>query len=865
MDAQLEELTRALSEARDLYDNAPCGYHSVDARGVFLQVNETELRWLGYTREELIGKANFMEMITPESHQKCAVRFAELQQKGRIEDVDVEIFRKNGTILPVLINAVAEYDESGAFVRSRATLFDITERRRAERKLEESEARLLAFLGNTPSLIFVKDLKGKYLYVNEAFLRAFSMEGKDVLFRTDADLFPPDQAALFQGHDARVLATGERLEFEETAKYPDGWHTSIVHKFPIRDDSGEVVALGGIATDITERKRFQEALGRVNRALRVVSGTNEAVIHAGSEGDLYERLCAMIVQQGGYKMAWVGFAQDDMQKTVCPVAQSGSDQEYLRNIRITWADDALGGGPTGMAIKTGQVQLNHNVLLNPAMAPWRDECVSRGFHSSIALPLRSGGRVFGALMIYAGEPNAFDAEEVALLTRLAVDLSFGIDAIRTRLERERAEASVHRLAYFDVLTGLPNRVSLREKIDAMISSARPFALVLCNVQHFTEIQDGLGVRQADMILQKIASRVEHAAGDRFVARLEGDRFAVVLPESGEIAVREFSRRLQEVLEDPIEQAEVQIDVRTHIGAALFPEHGVDPDALLLRSDIASRQAKSLTMPYVLYSGATDQESPRRIAMIAELRRAIAAGQMVLYFQPKIDLETNLLCGVEALVRWKHPERGLVPPAEFIPIAEHTGLIRPLTEWVLGAAVHQISRWSEAGVEVPVAVNVSPQNLRDPDLYDKIAELCSRAKIPGRLLELEITETTLMEDPARSHDVLTRLRDLGIRTFVDDFGTGYSSLSYIATLPIHALKIDRSFIVRMTQQPEHRAIVAAAVSLAHSLGLRVVAEGVDADSQVALLRDLRCDEVQGFLFSKPLPPDEFAVWRKRFLP
>lgn len=866
MDQNLEKLQAALREVQDLYDNAPCGYISQNADGIITQINATALSWIGWERSEIVGRP-FADLLNPPSRAVYEGRRASLRLAGRIPDLDLDFLRKNGTIFPAALSSTALLDSAGNFQGSRSTLFDITDRKRAERKVEASEARLLAFLSHIPAVIFVKDPGGRYLYVNDEFLRSFGLQGGEVLFRTDHEIFLPAQAQGFSANDARVLESGTAFEFEETAHYADGPHTSIVSKFPIRDDNGEIVAIGGIATDITERKRTTEALKKVNRALRVLSGANAAIVQADNEQSLYVDVCNLIVESGSYVVAWIGLAQDDAEKTVKPVAHRGDDEGYLREIRVTWSDSPLGMGPTGMAIKTGECVINHDVLSNPDMEPWRSAAVARGYMSSIALPLKDESGVYGALNIYASEADAFDQYEVKLLKDLAFDLSFGIEAIRTRSQRRKAEDAAHRLAYFDPLTGLPNRTYLSERWEQAVKKATetraPAALLFVNIEHFSEIQDGLGVRQADQVLRKIASRLHSAAGNHFIARLEGDRFGVVLEGAGSEGAQALASRIQESMAAPIEQADIAIDVRVYMGSAVFPHHGVDPDALLLRSDIASRSARSRGIPHATYSGETDQESPRRLALIAELRRAVQTDQLVLYFQPKIDLQSGAVSGAEALVRWLHPVRGLVPPNEFIPLAEHTGLIRPLTEWVLGAGAKQIADWAGATRPLPIAINVSPRNLRDPDLFEKVVALLARFKIDPGLLQIEITETTLMEDPARSHEVLSRLRNLGMRIFIDDFGTGYSSLSYIATLPLYALKIDRSFIVRMRDKEEHMAIVSAAISLAHSLGLRVVAEGAETAEQVQDLRGLGCDEVQGYFFSKPLPARDFAEWLTGF--
>jgi diguanylate cyclase len=315
--------------------------------------------------------------------------------------------------------------------------------------------------------------------------------------------------------------------------------------------------------------------------------------------------------------------------------------------------------------------------------------------------------------------------------------------------------------------------------------------------------------------------------------------------------------------EPFEHAGVPLDVRTTSGIALFPAHGASADALIRRGDIAVRRARTAGLEYALYSGKGETESPQRLILLAELRKAIKDDGLLLYYQPKIDVRTRAISGAEALVRWPHPERGMVPPKDFIPQAERTGLIKPLTDWVLSAAGKQISHWQRLGIEMPVAVNVSPNNLRDPDLLKQLVALGTLSGGRLDLLQLEVTESALMEDPEQSHDILSRIRDLGVQIFLDDFGTGYSSLSYIAALPIHSVKIDRSFIIRMMQHERHRAVVIAAISLAHSLGMKVVAEGVETAEQAGAVIELGCDEIQGFFFGKPVPADEFLRWKTGF--
>jgi PAS domain S-box-containing protein len=523
-----DALRQSAEEILDLYNNAPCGYHSLDHDGMFVRINDTELKWLGYTRDEVIGRKRFSDFLTPQSLRNFEEIFPQFIAQGSIRDVEYEIVRKDGTRLFVLGSASAIMDRDGRYVMSRSMLYDIS-----------------------------------------------------------------------------------------------------------------------------DRKRSEDALKRVNRALRVLSDCNTALVHADTQTGLLEEICRLLVDAGGYRMAWVGFAEHDKAKTVRPVAQYGHNVGYLETARISWEDNEFGQGPAGTAIRTGTTQVNQDFASNPRMKPWRAQALARGFASSIALPLRWDANVFGVLAILSSAPDAFDTEEVALLRELADDLAFGLAGLRTRAQHREAEEIARQLAYFDSLTGLPNRVQLRARVERAIVEAR-------------------SVHQA--------------------------------------------------MSGPFEQAGVALDVQVRIGAALYPAHGTEPESLLLRSAIAAHDARGTATHYAAYSGATDQESPHRLALVGELRRAIQSNHLTLFYQPKIDIRTGAVSGAEALVRWQHPDRGMMPPAEFIDLAEHTGLMRSLSAWVIEAAMRQCAAWRAGGLDIAIAVNISPSNLRETDFFEQIVTL-----------------------------------------------------------------------------------------------------------------------------------------------
>ena len=420
-------------------------------------------------------------------------------------------------------------------------------------------------------------------------------------------------------------------------------------------------------------------------------------------------------------------------------------------------------------------------------------------------------------------------------------------------------------ALSDALTGLPNRTLLHDRTGQAIRQAdrelSPTALLLIDLDRFKEVNDTLGHHYGDQLLLQVGQRLQAALRQvDTVARLGGDEFAVLLPRiasaEGAVAV---ARKLQAALEEPFPLDGLTVDVEASIGMALYPEHGNDPEELLQRADIAMYTAKETHAGFVLFDPKQDQHSPKRLALLGELRRALEQRQLLLHYQPKVDAHTGRVLGVEALVRWQHPDHGLVPPGEFIPLAERTGLITPLTHYVLDEALRQCRQWHDAGHELTVAVNVSARRLLDLQFPDEVADLLARHQVPTRLLVVELTESTIMADPVHALEVLSRLDTMGVQLSIDDFGTGYSSMAYLKSLPVHELKVDRSFVSQMLSNSNDAVIVHSTVDLGRNLGLRVVAEGVENALTLQQLDLLGCHAVQGYHISRPVAADELISW------
>jgi len=447
-----------------------------------------------------------------------------------------------------------------------------------------------------------------------------------------------------------------------------------------------------------------------------------------------------------------------------------------------------------------------------------------------------------------------------LLTGLLASVGAGhrrlLDAARART----VHGSLH-----DGLTGLPNRTLLAERVEHALTHARDgtrAALLLIDLDHFKDVNDTFGHHYGDALLRQVGPRLAGVLRDSdTVARLGGDEFAVLLPDVASVTdATQVATKLVAALEQPFHVEGVDLDVEASIGVVVSGEHGTDSRLLLQRADIAMYVAKSQNLGVAIYDPAVDGHSPAKLALLGDLRRALDRGQLVLHYQPKLSISTGAVTGVEALVRWQHPERGLVSPDNFIPLAERTGLIGPLTRQVLDTALAQARAWSDAGRPLAVSVNLSARNLLDERLPAQVAELLAAHGVPAALLELEVTESAIMTEPVRARRLLQELAALGVRLSLDDFGAGYTSLGQLRSLPISELKIDRSFVLTMVEDRSNALIVQSVVDLGHNLGLTLVAEGVESASALAALAALGCDVAQGYHLSRPLPCAEFDLWR-----
>jgi diguanylate cyclase (GGDEF)-like protein len=431
-----------------------------------------------------------------------------------------------------------------------------------------------------------------------------------------------------------------------------------------------------------------------------------------------------------------------------------------------------------------------------------------------------------------------------------------LGSVTRRIRRQVDE--IEHLANHDTLTGLPNRRLFGSRVEQALherTGDAELAVLLIDLDRFKEINDTLGHASGDELLRSLATRLEEVRRPRdTIARLGGDEFGVLLPQTTQAETLEVARRTREVIERPVTLSGIPVTVEASVGVARAPEHGDDVETLIQRADVAMYKAKERHAGVEVYDLETDSNDAGRLTLMTELKGAIERGELFLAYQPKVSASDGAVRGVEALVRWHHPVRGVVPPTEFVPLAERTGLIKPLTRWVLEAALRQCRIWADEGLETAVAVNLTMIDLLDGTLPDEIAVLLEREQLPARCLELEITESTIMADPLHVSEVLGRLSMMGIKLAIDDFGTGYTSLGYLKRLPIDAIKIDRSFVIGMATERGDATIVRSVIDIGRNLGLEIVAEGVESKEIWDQLLRFGCHQVQGYYVARPLPAD-----------
>jgi diguanylate cyclase (GGDEF)-like protein len=624
-------------------------------------------------------------------------------------------------------------------------------------------------------------------------------------------------------------------------------------------DAEEITLLTELAGDIAfalENLGRQQKLDKLARIRAISSQINAAIVRIREPEALLRETCRIAAEHGKFDLVWTGLV-DQAKQRIQPVAWNGFSSEVAHN--LTWTH--LGNPLMTLAevLRTRKVAVRNDTSGESPVGTLRHQAMQQGYRSAACVPFMVDEALVAAMILFAPERAFFDAEELALLNEVGADVSFALQATKKQEQLDY-------LAYYDPLTGLANRRLFLERVAQYMRSAaaggHQLALFFLDLERFRYINDSLGRPAGDALLKQVAAWLTRNLGDAsLVARAGGDIFAVVLPEvtpQGNVA-RLVEKTMDAFLSHPFRLNDSVFRITFKVGVALFPDDGAEVDTLFRNAEAALKKAKATGDRYLFYAEKMTAAVAGRLTLENQLRQALEREEFVLHYQPKVNLASGKLTSAEALIRWNDPQSGLVPAGRFIPVLEETGLIYEVGRWALRKAVADYLRWRAAGLPaVRIAVNVSPLQLRNRGFVAEIGQVIGIDPQAAAGLELEITESVIMEDVKHNIASLKAIREMDVRIAIDDFGTGFSSLSYLAKLPVDTLKIDRSFVVDMTAGPQGLSLVSTIINLAHSLKLKVVAEGVETEEQSRLLRLLNCDEMQGYLFSKPVAGSIFEA-------
>ena len=862
-----EALSESEGRFRELAENIRDVFFLVDAdSNQILYVSPAYAEIWGRSCESVYENPDSWTEVVHPDDRATAYENYKMGKVGGKSSYDYRIVRPDGSIRWIEARVFPIRSDDGRIVRMAGVAADITERKRAEQTLMQLRRRSELILESVGEGIHGIDREGNFIFANSAAAKLLGysiaeLSGKPAHAtihhsKRDGTLHPIADCAIHMTmHDGRIRRVEDEAFWrKDRSSFPVEYTTA-----PMRNDENDITGAVVAFRDITERIESENRIRRLNRVHAVLSGINALIVRVRDRETLFKGACRTAVDVGAFKMAWVGVI-DPQTLDGKVVACDGGEQDYIDRISLTAREGMPDSEqPASRALRQSQPVLCNDIATESLFGELRTELLQRGCRSAGFFPLTMAGRPAAVIALFAGEPHAFDEEETRLLLELSGDISFALDHI------EKAE-KLNYLAYYDELTGLANRSLFLERVAQYLRNADSrgdqLAVGLIDLERFKNINHSLGRPAGDALLRQVADWLSNRLGDaNLLARVEADHFAVVLPRikhAIELA-RIVETAMEAFLQHPFSLNDSVFRIAAKTGVALFPDDGADADTLFKNAEAALKKAKVGGDRYLFYAQRMTETAVGRLNLENQLRDALDKQEFVLYYQPKVNLASGKLTGAEALIRWNDPRTGLVPPGRFISVLEETGLIHEVGRWALHKAIEDYLRWRNAGLAaVRIAVNVSQLQLRNRSFIAEISELIGVDAHAAAGLELEITESVVMGDVKHSIDILQWIRAMNVSIAIDDFGTGFSSLSYLSKLPVDSLKIDRSFIVDMTASPEGLALVATIINLAHSMRLKVVAEGVETEEQSRLLRLVGCDEIQGYLISKPVPCEIFEA-------
>jgi len=817
----------------------------------FVDVNETVCRNLGYTREEFLALSP--EDILPMSRKELEVAYDEMIANGTTQRMRSQHRCKDGSMLP--FESIRRVVRSGNSWTVVIIARDIRERIASEEALRKSNERFDLAVRATNDVIRDWNLATDTLWWNENFSKVFGYprESADRSIKSWYEcIHPDDQGRIIAGIHRLIDSGAESWREEYRFRREDGSFARLLDRGQvIRDGSGRAVRIIAAMTDITPQKEAEERIHSQALQQRLIAEFGQQAFASTDLEDVLSRA--------------VELASVTLMADYCNVLELDPDGVQLVNKAAAgWSGELDGsrmvpvrpGGPIEFVLSRREPLVVPELGKDPRFL--HSPLVKLGVRSGILVPIFGTTATFGILGVFAKEGRHFSEEHVSFLQSVANILAVAI-------ERKSAEDRLAYLAQFDALTGLPNRHLFHDRLLKTMANARrtgrPTAVLFVDLDRFKLVNDTQGHSAGDKLLKEAAFRLTQCvrSGDT-VGRFGGDEFGAIvtdLSRPGDAGT--VAQKVLDALAQPFRLDGHETYVSASIGITLFPTDGDNPEALVMNADTAMYRAKDQGRNiYQYFTREMNERATTRVQTEAALRRAIERGEFLLHYQPKVDLSSRLICGFEALLRWQHREKGLVLPKEFISVLEDAGLIVQVGEWVLREVCAQIRKWQQAALAVkPVTVNLSARQFQQRDFEAIVRRVLRETNVDPGMVQFELTETLLMSDPEGAARTLRGLKDTGLSISVDDFGTGYSSLAYLKRFPIDALKIDGSFVRDITSDPEDAAIALAIIGLAHSLKLKVVAEGVETREQLELLASNGCDEMQGFYFSEPKTAGECA--------